>query len=107
MNLNQKPLKYLIYCSNGDLGGAERSLLDIIGNQVQNINCNFIVPELGSFTDELVLHGFTYTVIPWPKGIKALTQRSIHYPLLPSCSIQYIRLACVQVRAFVCHKCNE
>ncbi|MBF0430907.1 MAG: glycosyltransferase [Fibrobacteria bacterium] len=66
---------FLVHCSNASLGGAERSLLAELQTYQENPNsCHFILPARGALSQTLEKRNISYTVIPWPAGLRWFTQ---------------------------------
>ncbi len=59
------------------MGGAETSLLAEVARSLSDLSGVkplFLVPGLGSLSREVAARGWEYRVIPWPRGLAALTQ---------------------------------
>lgn len=59
------------------MGGAETSLLTAVARSIPDPSGPkplFLVPAEGSLSREVAARGWEYRVIPWPRGLAALTQ---------------------------------
>jgi len=65
--------RVLYYCAIAGIGGAERSLLDLLGRLPRDrVTPVLLVPAEGALACEAAKLGVTVEVMPWPAGLRAL-----------------------------------
>ncbi len=91
-----------VHCSNAQLGGAEKSLLEELGNLDSSYRIHFILPDEGPFCKALRQQNMDVSVIRWPTWLGWFAQQHLwwQWPLfllfpvmLVSLGLYYLRLA--------------
>ncbi len=75
-----KPPSFVVHNSNSEIGGAEASLLAAVAVNLATVadaRPLFLVPAEGGLSRALTARGWEFRVLPWPRGLAALTQRRL------------------------------
>lgn len=75
------PATLIVHASTAQIGGAEASLLAALS--ADGRVPVFLVPGEGPLARAVAAKGWAYRVIPWPRGLGALTQRKLLPILFP------------------------
>jgi glycosyltransferase involved in cell wall biosynthesis len=91
----------VVHVSSAQIGGAESSLMAAVAAVLEAAPPSasaapplFLVPSEGPLSRAVAARGWDYRVLPWPRGLAALTQtRWLALPLLPGLIPYLFRLA--------------
>ena len=71
-------MKYLVHCSNSNLGGAEKSVCEQFLTESEKKSPLFLLPESGVLSEYLTEINIPFKILPWPPGLERFSQRQLN-----------------------------
>ena len=96
--MTPRPPHVVVLATLGRLGGAERSLVELVRRVGGAVRFTIVVPEAGPLAAAAVAAGAACRVLPWPAALAGVGERAGGLRRLPSAAVALRSLATALAR---------